>query len=106
MLLACLHILASSTVRALTLRPAVIPCLSQLRQLWWCAVLNSCVQVSSDDAVAMARRLATEEGLLTGISSGAAVVAALEVRVLISGCRKTQLSCYVHLRHAIFIQWC
>jgi cysteine synthase A len=39
-----------------------------------------CLQVSSDDAVAMARRLATEEGLLTGISSGAAVVAALQVR--------------------------
>jgi threonine synthase len=40
------------------------------------------LQVSSDDAVAMARRLATEEGLLTGISSGAAVVAALQVRRL------------------------
>jgi cysteine synthase len=36
-------------------------------------------QVSSDDALVMARRLAVEEGLLMGISSGAAVVAALRV---------------------------
>jgi hypothetical protein len=41
---------------------------------------NRLAQVSSDDAVAMARRLALEEGLLVGISSGAAVVAAVEVR--------------------------
>jgi cysteine synthase A len=36
-------------------------------------------QVSSDDALVMARRLAVEEGLLMGISSGAAVVAANRV---------------------------
>jgi cysteine synthase A len=37
------------------------------------------VRVTNDDAVDMARRLAREEGLLTGISSGAAVWATLQV---------------------------
>src|SRR5262245_49081013 len=41
--------------------------------------ITECIQVSNDDAFAMARRLAKEEGLLVGISSGANVVAALEV---------------------------
>ena len=43
------------------------------------SLLDEILTVSSTDAVAMARRLATEEGLLCGISSGAAVVAALKV---------------------------
>ena len=43
------------------------------------AVYDEIVRVGNDDAFAMARRMATEEGLLVGISSGAATCAALEV---------------------------
>jgi cysteine synthase A len=42
-------------------------------------VYDEIVRVGNDDAFAMARRMATEEGLLVGISSGAATCAALEV---------------------------
>jgi len=38
-----------------------------------------CIQVSNDDAFAMARRLAKEEGILVGISTGANVHAAIQV---------------------------
>src|SRR5258706_208877 len=41
--------------------------------------ITECIQVSNDDAFAMARRLAKEEGILAGISSGANVVAAIEI---------------------------
>jgi cysteine synthase len=42
-------------------------------------LVNEVITVSNDDAINMARRLPLEEGLLVGISSGAAVVAALQV---------------------------
>jgi cysteine synthase A len=42
-------------------------------------VYDEVVGVQADDAMAMARRAATEEGLLVGISSGAALAAAVEV---------------------------
>jgi len=40
------------------------------------SLVDRAEQVSNDDAIAMARRLMEEEGILAGISSGAAVVAA------------------------------
>lgn len=42
-------------------------------------LIDEIVQVTEDDAGAAARRAATEEGILVGISSGAALHAALEV---------------------------
>ncbi|MGB9603622.1 MAG: cysteine synthase A [Verrucomicrobiia bacterium] len=41
--------------------------------------ITECIQVSNEDAFTMARRLAKEEGILVGISSGANVWAAIEV---------------------------
>jgi len=43
------------------------------------AIYNEVVRVTADDAFETARRMAHEEGLLVGISSGAAVWAALQV---------------------------
>ena len=42
-------------------------------------LIDEVVQVTADDSVNMARRMAREEGLLVGISGGAAAVAALQV---------------------------
>ncbi|MCP5540800.1 MAG: cysteine synthase A [Akkermansiaceae bacterium] len=43
------------------------------------AQISECVKVSNDDAFAMARRIAAEEGILVGISTGANVCAAIEI---------------------------
>jgi len=42
-------------------------------------IYDEIVRVKNEDAFAMARRVAREEGILVGISSGAAVWAAVEV---------------------------
>ena len=42
-------------------------------------IYDEIVRVKNDDAMNIARRMAKEEGLLVGISSGAAVWAAMEV---------------------------
>ena len=43
------------------------------------AIIDEVIQVTNEDALVMARRLALSEGILCGISSGAAVWAALEL---------------------------
>jgi cysteine synthase len=42
-------------------------------------ILDEIKPVASMDAIAMARRLALEEGIMVGISAGAAITAAVEV---------------------------
>ena len=53
--------------------------------LWEPALVDEIVPVQTDDAKAMARRLAREEALFAGTSSGANVVAALRVGASGSG---------------------
>ena len=43
------------------------------------SVVDEILPVASDDAIEMKKRLAIEKGLLVGISSGAAVAAAVEI---------------------------
>ena len=43
------------------------------------SVVDEILPIASDDAIAMKKRLAIEKGLLVGISSGAAVAAAIEI---------------------------
>lgn len=47
--------------------------------LWHDAIADRVERVSTDQAIAMTRRLAREEGLFAGTSTGANVVAALRV---------------------------
>jgi len=43
------------------------------------AIIDEVIRVTNDEAISMARRVGVEEGILVGISSGAAVHAALQV---------------------------
>ena len=47
--------------------------------LWQPEIVNEILTVTTDDAMAMARRLAREEGIFAGTSTGANIVAALRI---------------------------
>ena len=81
-------------VRIVAVEPAESPVLSEGRTgshriegigigfvppLWRPEQVDEILQVGSDEAMAMARRLATEEGLFAGSSTGANMIAALRV---------------------------
>jgi cysteine synthase A len=53
------------------------------------AILDEVVTVTDQEALACARRLAAEEGILAGISSGAALHAALQVAARVESAQKT-----------------
>ena len=56
-----------------------IPQNLRLKDAHGCSQISEAIQVANDDAFNMARRLAKEEGILAGISSGANVWAAIQV---------------------------
>ena len=56
--------------------------------LWDASVVDEIVPVRTDDAKAMARRLAREEGMFAGTSSGANVIAALQVAERLGSCAR------------------
>ena len=84
----------SAAVRIVALEPAEAPFMSEGRlgphkiQGIGCgflppivdmSVIDEIISVASDDAIEMAKTLAREHGLLVGVSSGANVLAAIEV---------------------------
>ncbi|MGB3558825.1 MAG: pyridoxal-phosphate dependent enzyme, partial [Geitlerinemataceae cyanobacterium] len=83
-----------TTLRAIAVEPANSPILSGgsagphkiqgigagfVPQVLEIDLIDEVVKVSDDDAIAYGRRLAREEGLLSGISTGAALCAAIRV---------------------------
>ena len=68
--------------------------------LWHPELVNEIVSVHTDEAKAMARKLAREEGVFAGASTGANVVAALRVaRQLGAGATVVTIVCDSGLRY-------
>ena len=65
-------------------------------------LVDEIITVGNDDSINLARRLAREEGLLVGISSGAAVVAALQVARRPENAGKLDRRRPPRLRRAVF----
>ncbi|HEX7829044.1 MAG TPA: cysteine synthase family protein [Thermoanaerobaculia bacterium] len=68
--------------------------------LWDASVVDEVVAVKTDDAKEMARRLARQEGLFAGTSSGANVIAAIQIaQRLGSGAKVVTLMCDSGLKY-------
>merc|ERR1712166_585199 len=68
------------------------------------SLLDEVIQISGEDAMEMARNMATQEGIFCGISSGAAVLAATQVAKLLKTKESVLLLSSHHLENDTYQQ--